>query len=337
MRFFCLTALAAAFILSPAARADEVGGSGFDVPLSQSSEWLWGVEGLVRTPLDLSGDAGISFRNYELSGRATHDDRADGNGVVSRSGTLEFEPEAFEGGFRFAGGIGWWNCCLLFEPAIGFRYNSPFDNERTDDTPGAFDPNDLDEFHRAELEIKDGWDLMFGPQITWMIRDDVPFLGRHLGGLPLVFFPFVGVTHVEWDVEMQFADGLLDSEPGGGDGNDDNGTFDRNFESDELLVGFDLDIPLPGSHASFTHALTFGFKWIAGDDDHDLGPFSRDSINGGTSLPPGSSSCRTGTPSDDQSCFAFENMDGWRIGLYYRVTWNDFEGFFKRNIFGPVD
>ena len=29
--------------------------------------------------------------------------------------------------------------------------------------------------------------------------------------------------------------------------------------------------------------------------------------------------------------------EGWRVGLYYRVTWNDFEGFFKRVVFGPVN
>jgi hypothetical protein len=329
MRLFCLAALVAAITFTPAARADEVGGSGFDVPQSQG-DWLWGIEGLVRTPLDLSVDAGISFRNYEMKGRATHDDRGEGGPVVSRTGTIEFEPEAFEGGFRFAGILGWWNCCVLFEPAIGFRYNSPFDNERTDDTPGVFDPNDSSEFARAEAEIKDGWDLMFGPQMTWIIRDDIPVLGRYLGGLPMVLFPYVGVTRIDWDAELQFV------ERGGGD---DNAVIDRNFESDELLVGFDLDIPLPGSHSNFTHGLTFSFKWIEGNDDHDLGPFARDDIDGGTTVPPGSTNnCRGGpTPSDDQVCFSFADLDGWRIGLYYKVTWNDFEGFFKRNIFGPVD
>lgn len=330
MRLFCLAALVAAITFTPAARADEVGGSGFDVPQSQS-DWLWGVEGLVRTPLDLSVHAGISFRNFELTGRATWDDRTDGNGTRSNTGTLEFEPEAFEGGFRFAGILGWWNCCVLVEPAIGFRYNSPFDNERTDDTPGVFDPSDPFEFNTAELEIKDGWDLMFGPQLTWFIRDDVPYIGKYLGGLPLVLFPYIGVNHIEWDVELMFTS-FTDPE--------DSGTFDRNFESDEFIVGFDLDIPLPGSHGNFTHALTVGFMWVEGNDDHDLGPYGQDGINGSGTLPPGeTSSCRGAAPipSIEQSCFAFADMDGWKVGLYYKVTWNDFEGFFKRNIFGPVD
>jgi hypothetical protein len=326
MRFFSLMILAAAIAFAPAARADEIGGSGFAVPGVAASEWLWGIEGLVRTPVDLSLDFGVSFRGYEMDGKAIHDDRGEAGPVVSRRGTLEFEPESIEGGFRLAGGIGYWSCCVLIEPAMSFRANRPFGDERTDATPRVFDPNGGGENSFAEAEIRHGWDLAFGPQMTWMIRDDTPLLGRFLGGLPLVFFPYLGVSHIEWDAELVFQDGggVL-------------GAFDRNFEDDALLVGFDIDLPLPGSHSSFTHALTFGFHWVESRSDHDMGPFASDSIGGGF-LPPGSSSgCGIGSPSDDQNCFNFDGLDGWRIGLYYRVTWNDFEGFVKRNLFGPLN
>jgi len=317
-------ALALATLVAGPAAADEIGGTGFDVPQAAAAEeWLWGVEGLVRTPVDLSVDFGVSFRNYEVDGRNIYDDRAESAGVVTRTGTLEFEPESIEGGFRIAGGLGYWSCCVLIEPAMAFRANRPFGNERTDDTPTVINPNGSQPLF-AELEIKEGWELVFGPQMTWMIPDDTPFVGRHLGGLPLVFFPVIGVSHIDWDVE-----GVFDPP--------DPEVYSGDFEDDALTVGFDLDIPLPGSRRDFTHALTFGFRWVEGNDDHDLGPFDLQGGPSGGVIPPGTGGCGVGSVgSNDEGCVNFDGLEGWRIGLYYRVTWNDFEGFFKRNIFGPV-
>ncbi|MBW2314623.1 MAG: hypothetical protein JRH10_10560 [Deltaproteobacteria bacterium] len=326
LSFLSALVLALALSLAPSAQADEIGGSGFAVP---QSEWLWGIDGLVRTPIDLSADFGVGFFGHEMSGRIIYDDRSElgGGGADTRTGTLRFEPEVIEGGFRLAGGIGYWSCCILIEPAMAFRANRPFGDDRTDTTHSLRNTNEGFNFAYAEAEIKHGWNLQFGPQMTWIIKDDTPVLGSMLGmgGLPLVFFPSLGVSHINWDVE------LIYGPPGGF-----TGASDRNFEDDAFTVGFDLDIPLPGKHANFTHALTFGFRWLETNQDHDIGPNDADS--GFATVPPGSG-CTVGTPalSDDQTCFNFDSFDGWRVGLYYRVTWNDFEGFVKRNIFGPLD
>ena len=196
----------------------------------------------------------------------------------------------------------------------------------------VFDPNDSDEFSRAELELMEGWDLGLGFQMTYMIEDDTPLLGGFLSGQPLVFFPYLGVSHVEYDVELKYVD---PGSPGSGGG--DRGVFDRSFEDDLFMIGFDLDIPLPGSHWDFTHALTFGFRWTDSHEQHDLGPFRHNDISSTGNLFGASGNCTTPDPSDEKSCFTFEDQEGWRVGLYYRVTWNNFGGFFRRNIFGPVD
>jgi hypothetical protein len=325
MRLVSLFTLALALVLSPAARADELGGSGFDVPQASSGEWLWGIEGLVRTPVDLSVDLGVAWNGLEMDGRIVYDDRFEGAGADTRTGSMDFQSEMLDGGFRMAGGIGYWSCCVLIEPAIAFRANRPFGDDRTDTTPFLPNPNGPGGAY-AEVELKNGWNLQLGPQMTWEIPDDTPFVGQYLGGLPLVFFPSLGVTHIEWDVEQVYG-------PLGGP------AFfaaDRDFEDDAFTVGFDLDIPLPGGIWDLTHAITFGFRWVETDEDHDIGPTDADS--GFTPVPPGSG-CTVGTPalSDDQTCFNFDGLDGWRVGLYYRVTWNDFGGFFRRNIFGPID
>lgn len=304
------------------ARADEIGGSGFDVPQAAAAEeWLWGVEGLVRTPVDLSVDFGFSSRNWEVDGRTVYDDSSDSATIVSRTGTLEFEPQAIEGGFRIAGGIGYWSCCVLIEPAMAFRANRPLGSERDDSSPSISDPTGpFSDRTWADVEVQSGWELLFGPQMTWMIPDDTPFLG----GLPLVFFPVLGVTHIDWDATIVATNPGFP--PSGWD------TADRTFEDDAFTVGFDLDIPLPGSVRDFTHAITFGFRWIEGNDDHDLGPFALDSASGG-SIPAGSGGCTSG---NDEACFNFDGLEGWKVGVSYRITWHDFEGFFKRTIFGPV-
>ncbi len=326
-----LAACALALQVTPAV-ADDIGGSGFTVPPTQS-DWLWGVEGLVRTPLDVSMEFGAMFTGYEMNARVTHDDRNGGAGTVNAvSDTLEIEPEGIEGGFRFAGGIGYWNCCVLIEPAVSVRWNRALGDNRTDDSPRAFDPSDANEFSFVEVEYLHGWDVAVGPQMTWMVQDSTPLIGGILGGLPLVFFPYLGVTHTNYDAEFIFRDnGVLA------------GAVDRNFEDDNFMVGFDLDIPLPGSHWNFTHALTFAFRWNNGGDssDHDFGGFAPDTpgippafLNvGGTAR---ADSCN-GNFGNDQVCFNLDRADGWRIGLLYRVTWNDFEGFFKRVVFGPVE
>ncbi len=328
MRRTCLAAAAALLMVVPAG-ADELGGDGFAVP---QDGWLFGIEGLQRTPVDMSLDMGVTFIGYEIQGQGIHqDDVADGAGRRVRTSDMDIEPTAFEGGFRAAGGIGYWACCVMIEPALSFRMNRPFGDDRTDDTPILPDPDDTDNSF-AELELKPGWDLGLGFQMTYMIKEDTPLLGGWLAGQPLVFFPYLGVSHVEYDVELTVR------EPDGT--RDDRGIFDKSFEDDMFMVGFDLDIPLPGSHRDFTHALTFGFRWVDSHEQHDLGPFAQDQINGGTVLPPlsGATSCATAAGvSDDALCYTFEDQDGWRIGLYYRVTWNDFSGFFRRNIFGPVD
>lgn len=317
-----LVAFALATTAVPAA-ADEIGSTGFSVP---QNEWLWGIEGLVRTPVDISADLGVAWVGYEVEARAVHDDTSD-NGIINTvSNTLDLEPITLDGGLRFAGGIGYWNCCLLIEPAIMLRWNRAFGDDRTDDTSNVFDPSDADEFAFAEVEYKNGFDVAVGPQITWMVQDSTPLLGQFVGGLPLVFFPYIGVAHTDYDVEFSFRDN------GGSDG-----TFDRNYEDDSIMVGFDLDMPLPGSHWSFTHALTFSFRWTDGttSDDHNQGPFAPDALPA-AALPLAPGGC-TGGAAVDAVCFAQDAAEGWRVGLYYRVTWNDFEGFFKRVVFGPVN
>jgi len=313
------------------AHADEIGGTGFDVPQAQADEWLWGIEGLVRTPVDLSVDLGVAFYGWEIEGEAQHDDGTDPGDFVRVDNRLDIETQAFEGGFRIAGGIGYWSCCVLIEPALSFRLNRPFGDDRTDDTPRVVDPSEPSQVTFAEAEIKHGWELALGPQMTWLIRDDTPFVGRYLGGLPLVFFPFLGVAEANWDVEIPFFASGVGNPPGT--------IIDREFEDQLFMVGFDLDFPLPGSRADFTHALTFGFRWVESEEQHDMGPFPGQVLAGGGS---GTSSgfCGDGTGSSgsgERNCYQFEGADGWRVGLYYRVTWNDFEGFFKRNIFGPAE
>lgn len=324
-----LAALALAVSAVPAG-ADELGGTGFAVPQSQG-DWLWGIEGLVRTPFDVSADFGGMFVGYEMNGRAIHDDTGEGGPIAAVSDTLEIEPEGIEGGLRFTGLIGYWNCCVLIEPAVAVRWNRALGDERTDSTPRVFDPNDADEFSFAEVEYMNGWDVAVGPQMTWMVPDDTPLIGGVLGGLPMVFFPYMGVTHTNYDVEFVYFDNGVFSQ-----------AIDRNFEDDNFMIGFDLDIPLPGSQWNFTHALTFGFRWNDGSaSDHDFGGFDSDTpgappafINVGGARR--SDQCN-GNFGNDQTCFNLDAADGWRIGLTYRVTWNDFGGFFKRVVFGPVN
>lgn len=124
LSFFSALVLALALSLAPSAHADEIGGSGFEVP---QSEWLWGVDGLVRTPVDLSADFGVAFFGHAMRGKIIYDDRFELGpaGSATRTGTLNFNPEAIEGGFRMAGGIGYWSCCILIEPAMAFRANRP--------------------------------------------------------------------------------------------------------------------------------------------------------------------------------------------------------------------
>jgi hypothetical protein len=320
-----LAAFALAITAVPAG-ADELGGSGFTVP---QDEWLWGVEGLVRTPVDIGADFGGMFIGYEVNGRAVHDDRA-GNPAGfqnATSDTLEIEPEGIEGGLRFAGGIGYWNCCVLFEPAIMVRWNRSLGDEATDDVGAVFDPSDANEFSNIEADYINGWDFAIGPQMTWMVPEDHALLGGIFGGQPIVFFPYLGVAHVEWDAEISFADnGALV------------GTVDRSYEDDNFMVGFDLDLPLPGSLWSFTHFLTFSFRWNAGDDghDHDFGGFAPDAAAGGVVPVAGARPPCSGVFGNDETCYNLDASKGWKIGLYYKVTWNDFEGFFKRVVFGPV-
>jgi len=142
--------------------------------------------------------------------------------------------------------------------------------------------------------------------MTWIVPEDHRYLGSLIGGLPLVFFPYMGVAHSEWDAELSAFDNGARV-----------GSFDRDFEDDSFMVGFDLDVPMPGALGPFTHALTVGFRWTDGDEKHDM-----------SQVFPGLAETRR---------FEFRDVEGWRVGLAYRVTWNDFEGFFKRNFFGPVN
>jgi len=303
--FLLLAAFALAMAAAPAATADEIGGSGFGVPADPGpSHWLWGIEGLVRTPVDLSASFGGLFYGYDFDGATVHVEPPE----VRRSGGLEIDPSALEAGFRISGGIGYWLCCVMVEPAMAFWGNDPVGDDRTDDTPRVFDPSDNqgDEFSRGEVEVKHGWDLAFGPMMTWRVPEDHRYLGSLIGGLPVVFFPYMGVAHSEWEAELSaFDNGTLQ------------GTFDRNFEDDSFMIGFDLDVPMLGALGPFTHALTVGFRWTDGDESHDM-----------SQVFPGVTETRR---------FSFQDIEGWRVALAYRVTWNDFGGFFRRNIFGPAD
>jgi len=315
-----LAAFALVLAAQPAA-SDEIGGSGFAVPQRQQENWLWGVEGLARTPIDFSANVGLAFIDYEMKNVVQHIDNPafdlNGNldignstGVVENDGDLGFKPEAFQGGFRFSGGIGYWNCCVLIEPALAFWGHHPFGsgNDRFSGGRQIADPTDDDEIALSRVQIKEGWDLVFGPQMTWLIREDIPFVGQFLGGMPLVFFPFVGIAHQEWETTLTKLDGPI----GGGA---DPVSRERNFQEDMFVVGFDLDVPLPGAIGPFTHAITFGYKWTDGNDKHDMFEFADIS---------------------EPRKFVYKSTEGSRYELRYTVFWHDMEGFFKRFIFGPA-
>jgi len=294
MRFIHAAVLAVAVVLSPAARAADPSAS------AAPTEWLFGVEGLVRTPVDFSVNFGGSFFDYDLDGSVTHDDGT----PTTAFGDLDFDPAALTGGFRFSGGVGFWQCCVLIEPAIGFSIYGPLGHDRKEDGPILQVPEEPDEFFRSQVELEQGWDLAFGAQFTWMIDEDLPVVGSYLGGLPLVFFPFLGISHAQFDADLDLVEiGEF-------------ATSVQEFTDNLFMVGFDLDIPLPGAHGPFTHALTFGFKWVDGGKTHDL--FERF------------------LPEDDPTAYVFHGLDGPRFELRYTVYWSDFEGFFKRNFFGPA-
>jgi len=310
MRLVSFFALATALILAPAARADELGGSGFDVP-QQQTEWLWGIEGLVRTPLDISANIGGTWAGYVAKSELTF---FDGGGAQSRSKHIDLREvghaDAFQGGMRFVGGLGYWSCCVLVEPAVAFWASSP-SRDRSVEGPATPEPFGGDNLVSAETRLQRNLDVGFGPQLTWTIPDDTPVLGTqlHMGGLPLVFFPFLGFSQAKYEVELTGYDTLPGvTVLGGGD---------RDFTDHLFMVGFDLDIPLPGAVGPFTHALTFGFKWVDSDERQGL-------------------SFAVTDPGESQR-YDFEDNVGYRLELRYQVTWNDFEGFFKRNIFGPVN
>ena len=323
-----LVAVIALSLTAVPAAADEIGGGGFNVP---QDEWLWGIEGLTRTPLDLSANFGGTFYDdYEMKSVAVHVENRgpsypgslSDSFVAERDGDLQFDPQGIQAGFRFGGGLGFWQCCVMIEPAMAFWWNRPLGSGDSSRGRSALDPDDANERSRPQVELKRGWDLAFGPQMTWIIREDIPVIGEFLGGLPLVFFPFVGVSHSEFDAELQITD--PDGDMGGP------GVFvqDRNFEEDMFMVGFDLDIPLPGSQGPFTHALTFGFKWVDGNEKHDMTVF-------GNTSPTAPSSIQIPFEEEDR-IFVFKSLEGARFELRYTVYWNDFEGFFKRHIFGPA-
>ena len=269
------------------------------------SEWLFGVEGLVRTPVDFSLNFGGSWFDYGLNGEVTHIENP--TLAPTSNGDFDIDPAALQGGFRFSGGIGFWQCCVLIEPALAFWIHGPLGSGRTDNGPIVGDPDDQDEFSTSEIELEQGWDLAFGPQFTWRIDEDLPGVGGYLGGLPLVFFPYLGISHAAFDADLTVIDPTSTPPVA---------SFVREFQDTLLMVGFDLDIPLPGAHGPFTHALTFGFKWVDGGNNHSfLQRF------------PGNSELRR---------YEFEGLDGPRYELRYTVYWNDFEGFFKRNFFGPA-
>lgn len=325
-RNFGIILAAIAFVLAGPATADEMGGSGFDVP---QDEWLWGIEGLTRTPVDLSFNFGGTFYDdWEMKAVSVHVETQgpsypsslSDSFVRERDGDLQFDPQGIQAGFKVHGGLGFWQCCVMIEPAMAFWWNRPLGSGKSSDGRSAVDPDDADEFSTPEVEIMRGWDLAFGPQMTWLIPDDTPVIGQFLGGLPLGFFVFVGVTHAEWDAELRILDGP------GSDGccaGFRSFTQDRNFQEDMFLVGFDLDIPLPGGVGPFTHALTFGFKWTDGNEKHDMTVFG---------------CCGPGANpfNNEDRIFVFKSTEGSRFELRYTVYWNDFEGFFKKHVFGPA-
>jgi hypothetical protein len=278
------------------ARADEVGGSGFDVP---SNQWLHGIEGLVRTPVDLSLTLGASWFWQRMHGAVRHND----DGVESATSVIHISPGAIEGGFRMAGGIGYWECCVMIEPAFAFWAWGPL-YDHSGDGPLLRLMAEPDEVFTSNVEMDAGWDIGFGPQMTWMIDENTPVIGKRLGGLPLVFFPFAGISHVNYNID------LVRIEPGEG------GLNQREIDDNLFMIGFDLDIPLPGSRGPFTQALTLGFKWLDAGDKHVLHEFFGD---------------------NDFTRYVFQDTHGPRFELRYTVTWNDFESFFKHNVFGPVN
>lgn len=290
-----VTALAVS--VSPA-RADEVGGSGFEVPQAQT-QWLHGIEGLVRTPVDLSLTLGFSWFWLDMEGGVRHDDEA----PVAANGKLNFDPGAIEGGLRLAGGIGYWACCVMIEPAVGFWAWGPL-YDAADDGPRLFLPEEPDELFTSDVSMRAGWDLGFGPQMTWLIDESTPVIGKPLGGLPLVFFPFMGLSQVSLDAHLDRI------EPG------ENGSNTRELRDTLFMIGFDIDIPLPGSRGPFTQALTLGFKWLDSGDKHVL---------------------HEGFGDNDLTRYAFDDLNGPRFELRYTATWNDFGSFFKKTIFGPVN
>ena len=68
---------------------------------------------------------------------------------------------------------------LLIEPAVAFWGHHPFRGQDKRSTGRrAVDPTDAGEYAFAEGDIKEGWDLVFGPLMTWKIREDIPVVGQ---------------------------------------------------------------------------------------------------------------------------------------------------------------
>ncbi len=323
-------------LVAPGAGADELGGDGFGVPASDCE--LWGIQNLCTSPFDLSVNFGGSWYGYEVENKITHINAGFGGARASRGDTLEIEPGSFQGGLRAGGLLQYQVGGLVIEPTVAFWMNDPLGGDRTDEGPTLVDrtgpgipPNR--ETVTDEIEIKHGWDVAVGTQITWLIPDDTPLVGGPLGGLPLVFFPFLGVSQSEWELEIRE---VLDTV---GFGRSPippiRSNNDRDYDETSFMVGFDLDIPLPGSQGPFTHALTFGFKWIEGSEKHRFA--QRIVAKSLTPAPGGPPSGTAPLPGFPRIEIDAEDTQGYRVELRYQVTWNDFGGFFRRTIFGPVD
>ena len=288
-----------------------------------------GIEGLCPSPLDLSVDVGGSLHGWEIDSETRIDQPAIADDstlseVISHEDpgatdeSVDFDPFALQYGARASGGLSYRRAGFVIEPAVAFWWNDvggekeegAGDLDRIEELVVSILPVRWETRAETEIELEQSFDVAAGlavsipPPFSWIPR-------------PIVWFPFAGVSFSEWEVELRQRQALVSIGPPPLAP----GFAEEEYHQTSLLLGFDLDLPLPGLRGPLTHALTFGFKWIESDEDHELaGPTPISAFDPGLV---------------GRTTHEFD-VEGWRVELRYRVTWNDVSGFFRRQVFGRL-